>query len=71
MSDSPGTGSARWWLNLQITLGTAGGLAWLAGAMLEEEFVTGLGCGLLIAALVLRFGRRAAAEEGEAARSGG
>lgn len=67
MNDRLPTASARWWLNLQIAFGAAGGLAWLAGAMLDEEFVTGVGCGLLIAALLLRFGRRAADAEGEAA----
>lgn len=51
-------GSYRWWLNLQITLGVAGGIAWLTGAILEEEFVTGMALGFFVSALLLRFGRR-------------
>jgi hypothetical protein len=52
--------SYRWWLNLQVGFGVAGGAIWLAGAILEQDFVAGLGCGLLVAALLLRLGRRAA-----------
>lgn len=51
---------ARWWLNLQIGLGLAGGLVWFAGAAWEQDFVAGVGCGLIAAALVLRLGRKAA-----------
>jgi hypothetical protein len=50
----------RWWLNLQIALGLAGGLIWFAGASWSQEFLSGVGCGLIAAALVLRVGRRAA-----------
>jgi lipid-A-disaccharide synthase-like uncharacterized protein len=52
--------TVRWWLNLQITLALVGGAVWLVGAMLRQDFVSGVGCGLLIGALILRLGRRAA-----------
>lgn len=58
-----GPSSQRWWLNLQIGYAVAGGLAWLVGAMAEQDFIAGLGCGLLVAALLLRLGRVAAARE--------
>ncbi len=54
------TASAHWWLKLQIGLASAGGLIWLAGAMLENDFASGVGLGLIVAALVLRIGRRTA-----------
>ena len=60
-SDDPG--SRRWWLSLQIGLGVTGGLTWLAGAALGQDFIAGVGCGLLVAALLLRLGRAAAAGE--------
>jgi hypothetical protein len=52
--------SFRWWLNLQVGFAVAGGAIWLTGAILGNDFVAGLGCGLLVAALLLRLGRRAA-----------
>ena len=52
--------SFRWWLNLQVGFAVAGGAIWLAEAILEQDFVAGLGCGLLVAALLLRLGRSAA-----------
>lgn len=58
------TASARWWLKLQVGLASAGGLIWLGGAMFENEFASGVGLGLIAAALVLRIGRRAADEAG-------
>lgn len=51
--------SFRWWLNLQIALGLGGGVVWFAGARWEQEFLSGVGCGLIAAALLLRVGRRA------------
>lgn len=60
MSDDRGPPTYRWWLRLQIGLALAGGVAWFGGARAEEDFFTGLGLGLVLAALVLRFGRRAA-----------
>jgi hypothetical protein len=62
MGDGPS--SHRWWLNLQVGYGVAGGLAWLIGAAVGQDFIAGVGCGLLVAALVLRLGRTAAAGEG-------
>ena len=49
-----------WWLRLQVGLALAGGVIWLGGACSESDFFAGLGAGLLIAALTLRLGRRAA-----------
>jgi hypothetical protein len=54
------TGTVGWWLRLQLGLGLAGGLVWLAGAAAGTDFLSGVGAGLLIAALVLRLGRRTA-----------
>ena len=59
MTEEPLNG-VRWWLNLQIGLALVGGAVWLLGAILVQDFVSGVGCGLLMGALVLRFGRRAA-----------
>ncbi|MEJ2318016.1 MAG: hypothetical protein P8Y10_07715 [Gemmatimonadales bacterium] len=59
------TGTVGWWLRLQLGLGLAGGLVWLAGAAAGGDFFSGVGAGLLIAALVLRLGRRAAREHGD------
>lgn len=49
--------SRDWWLRLQVGLGLGGGGAWFAGSVIERDFLAGVGCGLLIAALVLRLGR--------------
>lgn len=57
------TESYRWWLRLQLGLGLGGGGAWVVGVVLGEDFVTGIGLGLLIAALALRLGRRSARRE--------
>ena len=54
------TQSYRWWLHLQVGIGLLGGAAWFVGALLANEFVKGIGCGLLIAALLLRLGRKGA-----------
>lgn len=70
MSDGRPTASFRWWLRLQVAFATGGAAAWVVGAALEEEFVTGAGLGLLVAALALRLGRRAArAADGEGDRT--
>lgn len=55
--------SARPWLNLQISLGLAGGAVWFLGAMLQQDFVSGLGGGLVLAALLLRIVPSAQDEE--------
>lgn len=64
MSDPP-TSSRKWWVGLQAGYGVGGGAVWVAGKVLENEFVAGAGLGLVVAALILRFGRRAAAKENE------
>ncbi len=51
------TAGRDWWLRLQIGLGLAGGATWFTGAFTEQDFVAGTGCGLLVAAVVLRLGR--------------
>lgn len=50
--------SGRWWLNIQISLGLAGGATWLAGLYFEHEYVSGIGTGLVLAALILRLARK-------------
>jgi len=52
--------SFRWWLRLQLGLALAGGAVWVVGVLVKRDFLTGLGAGLLIAALTLRLGRRSA-----------
>ena len=56
-----GIGTRGWWLGLQLVLGGLGVVAWGVGALfLHEDFLSGLGLGLLIGGLLLRFGRRTA-----------
>jgi hypothetical protein len=55
--------SFLWWLRLQLGLAMAGGAVWVVGVIVGRDFFTGLGAGLLIAALTLRLGRRAAERE--------
>lgn len=50
--------AGRRWLNFQISLGLAGGAAWLAGLYFEQEYVSGVGTGLVLAALILRLARK-------------
>lgn len=57
------TGTVGWWLRLQLGLGLSGGAVWLAGAVAGSDFFSGVGAGLLIGALVLRLGRRAAGRD--------
>ena len=52
--------SFRWWLRLQLGLAMSGGAVWIIGVLVKRDFLTGLGAGLLIAALTLRLGRRSA-----------
>ena len=54
------TETYRWWLRLQLGLALGGGVAWLAGAAADQDFFTGVGLGLLLAALALRLGRTSA-----------
>jgi len=62
--DSAPVQTVRWWLNLQVTFAMAGGAVWFAGAMVEQDFVAGAGCGLIVAALLLRLGRGHADDAG-------
>lgn len=55
--------SYRWWLGLQLGFVMAGGAVWFGGAVLEENFVSGVGVGLIVAALFLRFGRTSTPDE--------
>ena len=64
MSEQP-TSTRKWWLGLQAGYGLGGGAVWVAGKVTENEFVAGAGLGLVVAALILRFGRMAAADENE------
>lgn len=52
-------------MRLQAGYGLGGGAVWIGGKVAENEFVAGAGLGLVVAALILRFGRRAAAGENE------
>jgi hypothetical protein len=62
-SSEESTATVGWWLRLQIGLAVGGGAVWLVGAIRDNDFFAGLGAGLLIAALTLRLGRRAAAPD--------
>jgi hypothetical protein len=59
----PSPGSERWWLKLQISFGMSGAVIWLAGTYFEQDFVSGVGAGLILAALLLRMARRAAEDD--------
>ncbi|MGW8283449.1 MAG: hypothetical protein ACWGON_09140 [Gemmatimonadota bacterium] len=48
-------GDYLYWLRFQIGLATAGIVVWLVGVALDSAFVSGLGTGVLIAALAIRF----------------
>jgi len=50
----------RDWLWAQVGLGGAGALTWYAGAASDSPFVTGVGIGLLVAALLVGVLRRRA-----------
>lgn len=60
MSPDDPTASFRWWLRLQLGMALGGAVIWIVGAVLEEDFVAGVGCGVLVGALLLRLGRRSA-----------
>lgn len=59
----PVPSTKKWWLGLQLGLGLGGGALWLAGKIVASEFTAGVGLGLVVSALILRFGRRAAGEK--------
>lgn len=60
MSEKPGASTASAWLRLQIGIGLAGGVVWYVGVAVGSEFVSGVGIGLMVVALVLRLPRRRA-----------
>lgn len=50
----------RYWLRFQIGLTVAGIIAWLVGVALDNSFLSGVGTGVMVSALAIRFlrGRR-------------
>lgn len=54
------TPEGRYWLRLQLIMAALGGGLWYAGVLLESEFTSGLGVGVLVSALALRLLRRRA-----------
>jgi hypothetical protein len=53
----------RYWLRLQLLMAAAGGALWYVGVLLESEFTSGLGVGVLASALALRLLRHRADRE--------
>ncbi len=45
------------WLRFQLALAAAGAGTWFVGSALEEPFVSGLGVGIMVSALAVRFVR--------------
>jgi len=54
---------ARYWLRFQMVMAVVGAVLWYVGVLLDSEFTSGLGVGVLLSALVLRILRRDAADE--------
>ena len=50
----------RYWLRLQLAMAVAGGVIWYAGVVVDSDFASGLGVGVLLSALCLRLLRRRA-----------
>ena len=48
---------SRYWLRLQLIMAAAGGALWYAGVLLESEFESGVGVGVLVSALALPGGK--------------
>lgn len=71
MRVSRGPATFRWWLRLQLGLTLLGGAVWVAGMVLEEDFVMGAGVGVLVGSLALRLGRRAAGDSPHRGEDGG
>ena len=53
-------GDFEYWLRFQIGLTTGGILVWLVGIGIDNSFLSGVGTGVLVSALAIRFlrGRR-------------
>lgn len=54
---------ARYWLRFQMVMAVVGAVLWYVGVLLDSEFTSGLGVGVLLSALVLRILRRNADDE--------
>ena len=48
------TAGERYWLRFQLAMAAAGGALWYVGAVIESEFTSGVGVGVLVSALALR-----------------
>ena len=54
---------ARYWLRFQMVMAVVGAVLWYVGVLLDSEFSSGLGVGVLLSALALRIVRRKADDE--------
>jgi hypothetical protein len=52
------TPDSRYWLRFQLVMAVAGAAFWYAGTVVDSEFTSGLGVGVLLSALALRMLRR-------------
>jgi len=57
------TPAARYWLRFQLIMAGVGAGLWWAGILIDSEFTSGLGVGVLASALALRVLRRRAERE--------
>lgn len=58
------TPESRYWLRLQLVMALAGAALWYAGVLVDSEFTSGLGVGVLLSALALRVLRSRSGEPG-------
>lgn len=58
------TTDAAYWLRFQLIMAVCGAALWYAGVLLDSEFTSGLGVGVLVSALALRVLRRRSRREG-------
>ena len=61
--DLQSTVTDRWRRKLQVALGLSGGAVWFVGVMWKHDFMAGVGCGLIVADLILRLGRTASIDD--------
>ena len=57
------TAAARYWLRLQLVMAAVGAGLWWIGVIVDSEFASGFGVGVLASALALRVLRRRADRE--------
>lgn len=57
------TAETTYWLRLQLVMAAAGAASWYTGVLLQSEFTSGVGVGVLVSALALRVLRRRARDE--------